>query len=128
MRLTGYTQDSERIQQDLWAFFERFQFLTSQEKEALLPIFKTQKIAKNAILQDIGDTCKNIYFIHNGIARIYYFKDDNDVTELFAREGEVMARVESLFFGKPSLKGSRIPLLLASTHPLYFLSMIGITP
>lgn len=108
MRLTGYTQDSERIQQDLWAFFERFQSLTSQEKEALLPISKTQKIAKNAILQDIGDTCRNIYFIHHGIARIYYFKDDYDVTELFAREGEVMARVESLFFGKPSLKGIQI--------------------
>lgn len=44
----------------------------------------------------------------SGIARIYYFKDTTEVTELFASEGDIIARVESLFTGRPSRKGIQI--------------------
>ena len=108
MAHTGYLKDSETIQQELLGFFGRFQVLNIEDREALLPIVKTHQISKNTLLQEIGDTCKNIYFIHRGVARIFYYKDGNDVTELFALEGEVIARVESLFSGKPSLKGIQI--------------------
>jgi hypothetical protein len=42
------------------------------------------------------------------VARIYYFKDGIDITESFAFENNIIARVESLFTGKPSRKAIQI--------------------
>ncbi|HRF27894.1 MAG TPA: Crp/Fnr family transcriptional regulator, partial [Ferruginibacter sp.] len=49
-----------------------------------------------------------IYFITNGLARIFYLKDGIDVTESFAFEQQIIVRVESLFTGKPSRKGIQV--------------------
>lgn len=65
-------------------------------------------IQKNQDLQPIGHTCKTIYFIKKGVARIYYFKDGIDITESFAFENNIIARVESLFTGKPSRKAIQV--------------------
>lgn len=92
----------------LWTYLSGFQHLSPEEKEALQPHISFQKVAKNTHLQEIGYTCKTIYFIKSGIARIYYFKDTTEVTELFASEGEIIVRVESLFTGRPSRKGIHI--------------------
>jgi CRP-like cAMP-binding protein len=42
------------------------------------------------------------------MARIYYYKDGIDITESFAFENSLIARVESLFTGKPSKKGIQV--------------------
>jgi CRP-like cAMP-binding protein len=63
---------------------------------------------KNVELQPIGHTCKTIYFMTHGVARIYYFTDGIDVTESFAFENNIIARIESLFTGKPSRKAIQI--------------------
>jgi CRP-like cAMP-binding protein len=44
----------------------------------------------------------------HGVARIYYFTDGIDVTESFAFENNIIARIESLFTGKPSRKAIQI--------------------
>lgn len=59
-------------------------------------------------MQPIGHTCKTVYFINKGIARIYYYKDGINITDSFATENNVIARVESLFTGKPSRKAIQI--------------------
>ena len=46
--------------------------------------------------------------MNSGLARIFYYKDEHEVTELFAQEGEIIVRVESLFTGRPSRKGIHI--------------------
>lgn len=93
---------------DIFTFFETYQHLNTEEKEALQSICSTLHINKNEILQPIGYTCKTIYFINNGLARIYYYKDGNDITEYFAFEGNIIARVESLFTGQPSQKAIQV--------------------
>ncbi len=65
-------------------------------------------IKKNKDLQSIGHTCRTIYFIKKGLARVYYFKDGTDITEYFAFENNLVARVESLFTGRPSRKAIQI--------------------
>lgn len=92
----------------LWTYLSGFQHLSPDEKEVIKPLISFQKVSKNTHLQEIGYTCKTIYFIKSGIARIYYFKDTTEVTELFASEGDIIARVESLFTGRPSKKGIQI--------------------
>lgn len=72
--------------------------------EAIAEISTIVNIKKGKDLQLIGHTCRTIYFINQGAARIYYYKDQNDITESFAFEGDIIARVESLFTGNPSKK------------------------
>ncbi|MEQ9289599.1 MAG: Crp/Fnr family transcriptional regulator [Cyclobacteriaceae bacterium] len=78
--------------------------LSSQVSDAILNMLSEVKIKKNHDLQSIGQTCKTIYFVQQGAARIYYFKDGKEVTEYFAFENDLIIRAESLFTGKPSHK------------------------
>lgn len=99
---------SETQLESLWSFLGQFHYISEDEKKAILPTLSVIFIHKNKLLQEIGYTCKTIYFIQRGLARIFYYKDEHDVTELFAQEGEIIARVESLFTGRPSRKGIHI--------------------
>jgi CRP-like cAMP-binding protein len=78
--------------------------LSEESQKALLGILTLQKLKKNEVLQPIGGTCKNIYFINKGMARIYYFHGGTDITDSFSYENGFLLRVESLITGKPSKK------------------------
>jgi CRP-like cAMP-binding protein len=92
----------------LFAFFKKYNTLSNEAEKAISEISKVITIKKNTDLQSIGHTCKTIYFINKGLARIYYLKDGVDITESFAFENNIIARVESLFTGKPSKKAIQI--------------------
>lgn len=92
----------------LFQYFKKFNTLSPKAEQAIGEISSVLWIDKNKDLQSIGHTCKTIYFINKGVARIYYFKDGIDVTESFFFENNIIARVESLFTGKPSRKAIQI--------------------
>lgn len=94
--------------QALFQYFKKFNPLSKEAEEAILAICHTIHIKKNEDLQPIGHTCKTIYFIQKGSARIYYFKDGIDITERFFFENSIIARVESLFTGQPSRKAIQV--------------------
>ena len=73
------------------------------DKACSLSTFK-----KNELIQPVGHTCKTIYFLQKGIARIFYYKNGVDITEYFAFEGGMVARAESLFAGEPSQKAIEV--------------------
>lgn len=78
--------------------------ISRNAEAALLEICKDLKYLKGKNVQEIGHTCKTIYFVKTGVVRIYYFKDSTDITESFEFENAFVARAESLFTGKPSQK------------------------
>lgn len=88
----------------LFQYFGKFNRLSKEAENAIAEISNIVTIKKNKDLQPIGHTCKTIYFINKGVARIYYFKDGIDITESLSFENNIIARVESLFTGKPSRK------------------------
>ena len=92
----------------LFQYFSNFNPLSKEAENAIAEISSISTIKKNKDLQPIGHTCKTIYFINKGVARIYYFKDGIDVTESFSFENNIIARVESLFTGKPSRKAIQV--------------------
>ena len=92
----------------LFQYFKKFNPLSKEAEEAIADISNIETIKKNKDLQPIGHTCKTIYFINKGVARIYYHKDGIDITEGFYFENNTIARVESLFTGKPSRKAIQI--------------------
>nr|WP_052324594.1 Crp/Fnr family transcriptional regulator [Haliscomenobacter hydrossis] len=94
--------------QQLLSYLHTFQVLNQDSQAQLLAISTPLRLKKNDILQPIGHTCKTIYFVQKGIARIFYYKDGIDITECFAAENQIIARVESLFTQRPSQKGIQI--------------------
>lgn len=94
--------------QNLFKYFQKFNSLSKEAENAITEISNIVTIKKNKDLQPIGHTCKTIYFINKGVARIYYYKDGIDITESFSFENNIIARVESLFTGKPSRKAIQI--------------------
>lgn len=92
----------------LFKYFHQFHPLSKEAEKAISEICKIITVKKNTDLQPIGHTCKTIYFINKGVARIYYFKDGVDITESFSFENNIIARIESLFTGKPSRKAIQI--------------------
>ncbi|MBK6523975.1 MAG: Crp/Fnr family transcriptional regulator [Sphingobacteriaceae bacterium] len=91
----------------LFKYLKKFYPLSKEAEQAIGEICIIT-VKKNTDLQPIGHTCKTIYFINKGVARIYYFKDGVDITESFAFENNIIARIESLFTGKPSRKAIQI--------------------
>ena len=94
--------------EQLFAYFRRFHKLSPEAEHAIAEISTVHTIKKNLDLQPIGHTCRMIYFVNKGLARIYYFKEDIDITEGFYFENSIIARVESLFTGKPSRKAIQV--------------------
>ena len=79
--------------------------LSPKSEQALLAISRIQEVQKNQDLHPIGHTCRNIYFVEEGLLRVYYIKDGRDITESFDAEYSLVARADSLFDAKPSKKG-----------------------
>ena len=94
--------------EQLFQYFKKFNPLSKEAEEAIGEICSVITIKKNKDLQSIGHTCKTIYFIKKGVARIYYLNDGIDITENFFFENNIIARVESLLTGKSSRKAIQI--------------------
>jgi len=92
----------------LLQYFKKFNSLSTEAQDAISEISGIINVSKNKDLQPIGHTCKTIYFINKGVARIYYLKDGIDITESFSFENNIIARVESLFTGNPSRKAIQV--------------------
>jgi CRP-like cAMP-binding protein len=92
----------------LLAHFKQISSLTASSEAALASLIQTHFIPKNQDLQQIGQTCKTLYFLKKGLARIYYFQDGNDVTEGFYLPFCLIARAESLFAAMPSKKAIQV--------------------
>ena len=89
-------------------YLYEYETISAEATEAIAEITSVLNIKKNKDLQSIGHTCKTIYFINKGLARIYYYRDGVDITESFVFENNIIARVESLFTGKPSKKAIQV--------------------
>lgn len=89
---------------DLSKHIRKIYPVSIESEKELLKICTEIHFTKAADIQTIGHTCKTIYFVKKGCVRIYYFKEDIDITESFEFENAFVARAESLFTGQPSRK------------------------
>jgi CRP-like cAMP-binding protein len=72
-----------------------------------------EELPKNYLLHKEGTVCRKLFFIQNGLARIFYFKDGKDITTSFVNQNTFTTAVDSFFEQKPSRYN--IELLEAST-------------
>lgn len=92
----------------LFRFLDRHHPIGEEARRSVAETCSTVTLRRNEILQPADRTCRTVYFMNRGIARIFYLKDGADITESFAFEDQVIARVESLFTGRPSRKSIQV--------------------
>lgn len=99
--------------------------LSEPAHAALSALIESEEFNRLAEIQKTESTCKNIYFMASGAARIYYWKDGVDITEHFAFEGQLIIRAESLFTSQKTNKGIQAILpsrvLVIPAQPLFLL-------
>ncbi|KAA5543558.1 Crp/Fnr family transcriptional regulator [Adhaeribacter rhizoryzae] len=92
----------------LLAILHRFSPLSPSAQEALLQIIQYKEFPNKTELLPIGKVARNLYFIQRGLGRVYYYKDEVDVTDYFAQDNQFIGAVSSLFTGQPSRKGIQL--------------------
>lgn len=81
---------------------------SEEEKDALEKIIHCQQLSKKTELLKIGQVSFKMYFVHKGLARVYYYRNDTEVTDYFAMDGHFIGGVESLFTRQPSKKAIQL--------------------
>ena len=62
------------------------------KKDIKAKLIKRQYIKKDILIQELS-TCKNLYFIKNGLVRSFYFKDGKEITDWFGIENSIIGPI-----------------------------------
>lgn len=73
-----------------------------EEIDQLIRLFEEVRIAKKTSIIKPGEESDKVYFVVRGIIRIYYEKENKEITNWFISEGRFFAPVYHLFTGKPN--------------------------
>ena len=87
---------------DLKIFISRFVTLSDAELEDIANKFKSKVVKKNSYVLKEGDTCKDLVFVQKGCLRLYYVKDDIDVSVWFAFKHSSAIEIYSFISENPS--------------------------
>ncbi len=83
-------------------FLNAFHPLSDQLKDRLNSILKKDTFKKKTILLKEGQVCNHIYFIEEGLVRVYYLKDGVEICSGLLCEDGVLISVKSFFNRVPS--------------------------
>ncbi|MCI6161684.1 MAG: Crp/Fnr family transcriptional regulator [Prevotellaceae bacterium] len=80
----------------------KYSTMTHDELDILESILVQKKYKKGDLVLPEGDVCRSIIYIQKGLLRQFYFKNDKEVTEHMAVEGNIVMCIESLFKEEPT--------------------------
>jgi CRP-like cAMP-binding protein len=86
----------------LKTFISKYVDLSAAELEDIAGKFKNKVVKKNDYLLRQGDTCKDLVFVQKGCLRLYYIKDDMEVSVWFAFQESSAIEIYSFISGNPS--------------------------
>lgn len=87
---------------DLKIFLSQYASFTEAESESIASKFIIKRVKKNDYLLRQGDTCKDIVFLREGCLRLYYLKDDVEVSVWFAFPKSSAIEIYSFISESPS--------------------------
>src|SRR5688572_22767203 len=87
---------------NLKKFITKYVNLSDVELEDITNRFKSKVVKKNNYLLREGDTCKDLVFVQKGCLRLYYLKDDIEVSVWFAFEQSSAIEIYSFISENPS--------------------------
>lgn len=90
------------------AFLQRISPLSAETIGDFESIIEFNRYRRNSELLEMGKVASHMYYIKQGLARVYYHRDDMDVTDYFAIDGQFIGAVPSVFTGEPSKKAIQL--------------------
>lgn len=78
--------------------------LSDEAADALAACVMSVTLPKNAVLLAEGKVCDHIYFVEEGVLRLFYNRDDRNVTDYFCFAGQLIGGIDSFFSRLPSRK------------------------
>lgn len=96
--------------------------LSEKSKNELLPLLSIKTISKRDFVLKHGEICKHVYFVNKGFVRIFYYKNDKDITEWFAGETRFCFSITSFFEDIPS----KLVIEAIEDSEIIFLSKLGL--
>lgn len=87
---------------NLKTFIAKYVTLPDTELEDIANTFKSKLVKKNTYLLRQGDTCKDLVFVQKGCLRLYYLKDDIEVSVWFAFPQSSAIEIYSFISENPS--------------------------
>lgn len=76
--------------------------MAHDELDILESVIVPMKFTRGEKIVDKDDVCDSIYYVDRGMVRVYYFKNDKEMTEYIAVDGNIFMCIESLFREEPS--------------------------
>ena len=87
---------------NLKKFIGKYVNLSDIELEDIANKFKSKVVKKNNYLLRQGDTCKDLVFVQKGCLRLYYLKDDIEISVWFAFQESSAIEIYSFISENPS--------------------------
>ncbi|HSU29372.1 MAG TPA: Crp/Fnr family transcriptional regulator [Chitinophagaceae bacterium] len=87
---------------DLHKFISQYVSLSDAELEDITSKFTSKVVRKNDYLLKQGETCKDLVFVQKGCLRLYYLKDDIEVSVWFAFQHSSAIEIYSFISENPS--------------------------
>ncbi|NDV47248.1 Crp/Fnr family transcriptional regulator [Paludibacter sp. 221] len=87
---------------DIESIINNIAILPQQSLEELIAITETVKFPKGYLISQAGKTEHFTYFISMGLVRAFQYKDGDEVTFWFGKEGDTVLSMRSYIEDKPS--------------------------
>jgi CRP-like cAMP-binding protein len=87
---------------DFLQFCNQFSPLNQEATEDLFENIKIKTFQKGEYLLKTGEVCKHLYFINEGLTKIFFIKDDKEFINVFGIENRLFTVFESYVTQTPS--------------------------
>ena len=77
-------------------FINEFVPLTYDDVKSMLPYIQLMEFDRKSVILGTDDKCKGIYFVVDGLFRIYTLKEGNEINVSFMKENEFFTDYESM--------------------------------
>lgn len=76
--------------------------LPDAARQAIAQVTHRQTFAKRTLLLRAGEVCTHFHYIERGLARVFYYRNDQEITAWFGFEGQIISAIDSFFTGQVS--------------------------
>lgn len=85
---------------DIIPYLKTQHLCTAEVVEQISKFVHRKTFAKKELILPAENTSKNIFFIEQGLARVFYAKNNKDVTLYFLQENKIGLPIDSIFYNQ----------------------------
>jgi CRP-like cAMP-binding protein len=93
---------------DIINYFNQHHDFSSEANDLMITAFRQEKYLKGEILLLPNNSSKKLIFIERGLIRLYYQKEEKDITFLFMDENSFSLPIDSVIYNQQSKYGIQV--------------------